>query len=91
MTTTKFRYIIKTQPQVVEVMEIEKKFWECVARHFVAAYESNMTSTPVTSNKICSECSFVHECGKSNLWYWRIANVILKEKTGISCQIARKD
>ncbi len=70
---------------------IEQQFWECVARHFVEAYESKMTDTPVTSNKVCSKCSFVYECVKSNKGYWETANAILKKKTGIGCQIARKD
>ena len=83
----------KSQAQVpkVDAGEIdEDQFWECVARFFVAAYESWCTQKPVDSNLTCTNCAYLQNCADgSPIWYWMTANRILRKKTGISCQIAR--
>ena len=83
----------KLQPKApkVDAGEIdEDRFWECVARFFVAAHESWCAQKPVDSNLICTNCAYLQNCADgSPIWYWITANRILRKKTGISCQIAR--
>ena len=67
----------------------EDRFWECVARFFVAAYESRCSHKPVTGNETCGSCPWLPKCAIPHEPYWMEVNRVLRKKTGIGCQIAR--
>lgn len=74
----------------VDAEEIdEDRFWECVVRFFVAAYESRCSHKPVTGNETCGSCPWLPKCAIPHEPYWMEVNRVLRKKTGISCQIAR--
>ena len=82
----------KLQPKAPKVNagEIdENRFWECVARFFVAAYESRCSHKPVTGNETCGSCPWLPKCAIPHEPYWMEVNRVLRKKTGIGCQIAR--
>ncbi len=82
----------KLQPKApkVDAGEIdEDRFWECVARFFVAAYESRCSHKPVTGNETCGSCPWLPKCAIPHEPYWMEVNRVLRKKTGIGCQIAR--
>jgi hypothetical protein len=82
----------KLQPKApkVDAEEIdEDRFWECVARFFVAAYESRCSHKPVTGNETCGSCPWLPKCAIPHEPYWMEVNRVLRKKTGIGCQIAR--
>ena len=84
--------IEKLQPKApkVDAGEIdEARFWECVVRFFVAAYESRCSHKPVTGNKTCGSCPWLPKCAIPHEPYWMEVNRVLRKKTGIGCQIAR--
>ena len=45
--------------------EFDERFWVCVSRHCVAAYESACEKTPVHLGEICASCQYVHQCYKT--------------------------
>ena len=67
----------------------EARFWECVARFFVAAYESRCSHKPVTGNETCGSCPWLPKCAIPHEPYWMEVNRVLRKKTGIGCQIAK--
>ena len=82
----------KSQAQVpkVDAGEIdEDQFWECVARFFVAAYESRCSHKPVTGNETCGSCPWLPKCAIPHEPYWMEVNRVLRKKTGIGCRIAK--
>lgn len=74
---------------------ITPQFWECVARHFAEVNESLYMHRRVNSGDICERCSFITNClgpDKTQLdQYWRTANAILFEKSGVSCKDIIRD